>query len=129
MGCLRLAALTGEPAWEERARGVLLLLAGPARKHPQGLAYLLSAVDLYVSPTREVALIAPRDDPQAIEPLAAVVRSRYRPHAVLAGGIDGAELPELLADRPAAADGASRLRLRELQLSGPRSARRPSWRP
>ena len=103
-GLLRLAALTGEAAWAERARGVLLLLAEPARRHPQGLAYLLSAVDLYVSPTREVALVAPAGDRTALAPLAAAVRSRYRPHAVLAGGTEGERVPELLADRPADSD-------------------------
>ena len=103
-GLLRLAALTGEAEWAERARGVLLLLAEPARRHPQGLAYLLSAVDLYVSPTREVALVAPAGDRAALAPLAAAVRSRYRPHAVLAGGTEGERVPELLADRPADSD-------------------------
>jgi uncharacterized protein YyaL (SSP411 family) len=32
--------------------------------------------------------------------LAAVVRSRYRPHLVLAGGPEGSDAPPLLADRP-----------------------------
>ena len=105
-GLLRLAAMTGEAGWEERARSVLLLLAGPAGKHPQGLAYLLSAIDLYLAPTREVALIAPAGDLSAVDPLAAAVRSRYRPRAVLAAGPEGARIPELLADRPAGPDGA-----------------------
>jgi len=104
-GLLRLAALTGEAAWTERARGALLLGAGPARRHPQGLAYLLTAIDLYAGPAREVALVAVADVAE-LEPLAAAVRSRYRPRAVLAGGIAGEDAPELLADRPASADGA-----------------------
>ncbi len=99
-GLLRLAALSGEGEWADRALGVLLLLAEPARRHPQGLAYLLTAIDLYSSPTREVALLSPVSDPTATAPLAAAYRSRYRPHAVLAGGTEGAAIPELLADRP-----------------------------
>ncbi|MCB0876052.1 MAG: thioredoxin domain-containing protein [Solirubrobacterales bacterium] len=104
-GLLRLAALTGDAAWEEHAAGVLRLLADPAARHPQGLAYLLSAIDLYVSPRREVALVWPDGEPEAVEPLAASFRSRYRPHAVLAAGAEGEAVPPLLADRPAAADG------------------------
>jgi uncharacterized protein YyaL (SSP411 family) len=99
-GLLRLAALSGEAEWEEHARGVLLLLAEPARRHPQGLAYLLTALDLYLAPSREVALVAPPGEPATLEPLAAEYRLRYRPHAVLAGGEAGASAPPLLADRP-----------------------------
>ncbi len=102
-GLLRLAALSGEGEWREHAHTVLLLLAEPARRHPQGLAYLLTALDLELAPTPEVALIAPTGDPDALEPLAAEHRSRYRPHAVLAGGEAGASVPPLLAGRPAGA--------------------------
>jgi uncharacterized protein YyaL (SSP411 family) len=106
-GLLRLAALTGDPAYEAAARGVLLLLAEPARKHPQGLAYLLTALDLYTAPAHEVALIAPNGRPEAIEAMAAAVRGRYRPHVVLAGGCEGDSIPALLRDRPAVAGAAA----------------------
>ena len=105
-GLLRLAALTGDAAWEGRARGVLLLLAGPASKHPQGLAYLLAAADRYVSPAREVGLVHPSGAANAVAPFAAVYRSRYRPHAVIAAGAEGESTPPLLADRHAGDDGA-----------------------
>jgi uncharacterized protein YyaL (SSP411 family) len=36
-----------------------------------------------------------------LTPLARVVRSKHRPHLVLAGGPPGSEHPELLRDRPA----------------------------
>ncbi len=100
-GLQRLAALSGEAAYEDWARGVLLLLAEPARRQPQGLSYLLAALDRYTSPTREVALIAPANQPNSIDSMAAVIRSRYRPHVVLAGGGEGAAVPALLAGRPA----------------------------
>ncbi|KAA0271974.1 MAG: thioredoxin domain-containing protein [Acidobacteria bacterium] len=103
-GLLRLAALSGESRWREHARSVLLLLAEPARRHPQGLAYLLTALELELAPAREVALIAPAGDPGALDPLADACRSRYRPHAVLAGGEAGASVPPLLAERPAGAE-------------------------
>jgi uncharacterized protein YyaL (SSP411 family) len=96
MGLLRLAALSGERAYEERAAGVFRLFAGAAARHPEAFAHLLRALDFHLSPTGEVALVG--DD---LSSLAAVVRSRHRPHLVLAGGPEGSELPELLRDRPA----------------------------
>ena len=89
-GLLRLAALSGEYAYEERAIGVLRLLHELAPRHPQAFAHLLQALDFHLSPTREVALAG--DD---VTELARVVRSEFRPHVVLAGGEpDGVPLLE-----------------------------------
>jgi uncharacterized protein len=99
-GLLQLELLTGERRWGEAADGVLRLLAPAAERHPQALAHLLNALELAVSPTREVALIhASGDGPEAIAEMAAAVRSRYRPRLVLAAGPEGAEVPALLAGR------------------------------
>ncbi len=102
-GLLQLAALTGERRWSEPAEGVLRLLAGPAERHPQALAYVLCALELAVRPAQEVALIAPAgsDRVAAVAELAAVFRSRYRPRAVLAAGAEGEREPALLAERTA----------------------------
>ena len=89
-GLLRLAALTGEQAYEGAAVGVLRLLHPLAPRHPQAFAHLLQALDFHLSPTREVALAGPD-----LGPLAEVVRSEFRPHIVLAGGEpDGVPLLE-----------------------------------
>jgi uncharacterized protein YyaL (SSP411 family) len=96
---MRLAALTGDHAYEERAVGVFRLHARIAELHPQAVGHLLRALDLYLSPTREVALIAAGDIAE-LGPLAAVVRAGLRPHLVLAGGVEGASTPPLLRDRP-----------------------------
>jgi uncharacterized protein YyaL (SSP411 family) len=101
LGLLRLAALTGEYAYEERAVGVLRLLHPLAGRHPQAFAHLLQAIDFHLSPVREVALAGePLDD------LARVVRGSFRPHVVVAGGEpDGVPLLEGRAPvegRPAA---------------------------
>jgi uncharacterized protein YyaL (SSP411 family) len=99
-GLLQLELLTGERRWGEAADGVLRLLAPAAERHPQALAHLLNALELAVSPTREVALIhASGDGPEAIAEMAAAVRFRYRPRLVLAAGPEGAEVPALLAGR------------------------------
>jgi uncharacterized protein len=98
-GLLRLEALTGESRWGGAADGVLRLLAGAAERHPQALAYLLSALDMAVSPTREVALIHAGDGD--VSELAHVVRGAYRPRVVLAAGAEGETVPELLRHRTA----------------------------
>ena len=80
-GLLRLAALTGEHRYEERAVSALRLLHELAPQHPQAFGHLLQALDFHLSPIKEVALAGP--DARALE---RVVRSRFRPHIVLAGG-------------------------------------------
>ncbi|MBW8060145.1 MAG: thioredoxin domain-containing protein [Solirubrobacterales bacterium] len=94
LGLLRLAALTGDRAYEGQATGVLRLFAKTAARRPDAFAHLLRALDLQLSPGREVALVG--DD---LSPLAKVVRSDFRPHLVLAGGPEGTTGPPLLKDR------------------------------
>jgi uncharacterized protein YyaL (SSP411 family) len=82
-GLLRLAALTGEHAYEEQAAGQLVLLHEVAVRHPSAFGHLLQALDLYLAPRREVALAGDR---AGVAALAAVVRETRRPHLVLAAG-------------------------------------------
>jgi uncharacterized protein YyaL (SSP411 family) len=96
MGLLRLAALTGERRYEAAAEGVFRLFAQPAGQHPEAFAHLLRAIDFHLSPTKEVALVG-----EDLGELAATVRSRFRPHLVLAGGPEGTETPPLMAHRGA----------------------------
>jgi uncharacterized protein YyaL (SSP411 family) len=92
-GLLRLAALTGEQSYEERAVSVLRLLHELATQHPQAFGHLLQAMDFHLAPVKEVALVG--DD---LHPLERVVRGEFRPHLVVAGGApDGVPL---LQDRP-----------------------------
>jgi uncharacterized protein YyaL (SSP411 family) len=103
-GLLRLAALTGERDYEERAIGTMRLFAPAAARHPDAFGHLLQAIDFHLSPVREVALVAPSNGADGSTPLAelaGVVRSAHRPHVVLAGGPEGSERPELLRERPA----------------------------
>ena len=95
LGLLRLEALTGERPYGEWAEGVVRLFAKAASRRPDAFAHLLRALDFQLAPTVEVALIG--DD---LTELAGVVRSRFRPHLVLAGGPEGSDTPPLLADRP-----------------------------
>jgi uncharacterized protein len=103
-GLLRLAALTGEGGYEDRALGALRLFLPAATQHPDAFGHLLQAVDFHLSPVREVALVAPGNGSggtSGLAELANVVQSAHRPHVVLAGGPEGSERPELLRKRPA----------------------------
>ncbi len=106
LGLLRLARLTGEAAYEERARGTIALLHPIAARHPLAFAHLLQAVDfLLADDVREVAIVG---EPDGRAPLVRVVRGAFRPHVVLAGGSgdgDGAQVPLLAGRGPV--DGAA----------------------
>jgi uncharacterized protein YyaL (SSP411 family) len=92
LGLLRLAALSGQRRYEEQALGVLRLLFGVAARHPLAFGHLLRAADFYLASVREVAIVGP--EPEA-EALVGVVREQLRPHLVLAGGAgDGVPLLE-----------------------------------
>ncbi|HEX6204322.1 MAG TPA: thioredoxin domain-containing protein [Solirubrobacterales bacterium] len=113
LGLLRLAALTGEHRYAEWAEGVFALFGKPAVEHPDAFAHMLRALDFHLSPSREVALVRIQrtlkngpyggansaDAEFDLSELAAVVRERFRPRLVLAGGPEGAAEPPLLAGR------------------------------
>ena len=80
-GLLRLAALTGDHDLAEPALGMLALVHEAAPRYPTAFGHLLQAIDFHLAPTREVALVG-----EDLGPLARTVRSRLRPHLVLAGG-------------------------------------------
>ena len=83
-GLLRLAALTGEHEYAERAESVLRLLHELAPKYPQAFGHLLQALDFRLAQVKEVALVG-----DELRPLERVVRDSFRPHLVLAGGEPG----------------------------------------
>jgi uncharacterized protein YyaL (SSP411 family) len=96
-GLLRLARLTGEQAYEQRAHDVIALLHPIAARHPQGFAHLLGAIDFALADdVREVAIVGP---PEQAAALTRVVRGAFRPHVVLAGG-EADEVPLLAGREP-----------------------------
>jgi hypothetical protein len=91
-GLLRLSLLSGDGKYERHALGVLRLAFALAVRHPHAFGHLLGAADFYLAPVREVAIVGPAPEAQA---LLRVVRDAYRPHLVLAGGqSDGVPLLE-----------------------------------
>jgi uncharacterized protein len=77
---LRLAALTGEARYRERAEQILRLTGSLAIQHPTAFGHLLAAVDLAANGIDEVVVAGERPD------LVEVVHSRFLPGAVLAWG-------------------------------------------
>ena len=100
LGLLRLAALTGDHEYERHAVSVFRLFARVAARHPNAVAHLLRAIDFHFATVKEVALVAPRGD-DGLDRLGAVIRSEFRPHVVIAGGVEGADRPELMLERRA----------------------------
>ncbi|HEY0387010.1 MAG TPA: thioredoxin domain-containing protein [Gaiellales bacterium] len=93
---LQLARLHGDEAMESEAAGVLQLAAPYVERSPHGLGQALCALDMYLSPPQEIAVIGPPDD-EATQRLAAAALDPYLPNAVVAYG-DGhhdASLPVL----------------------------------
>ncbi len=100
-GLLRLAALTGEHAYADRAVGVFRLTHRIATRHPLAFPHLLQAMGFHFAQVKEVALVG--EDTTRLE---RVVRGAFRPYVVLAGGApDGVPLlagREPVDGRPAA---------------------------
>jgi len=94
---LRLWKLTSEERWSVQARSVLEPMAGAMAHHPQAFSNYLCALDFYLGPVREIAILG---DPQkaATRALLAEVSGRYLPNSVLACGLDS-RLP-LLRGKP-----------------------------
>ena len=97
---LRLALLTGDPTYERSAAGALRAVGGVLPRAPTMLGEALGALDLYVGPSREVAVIG---DPKAAAPLVERVWEGFRPNLVLAAAAPddrgAAETVALLAGR------------------------------
>ncbi len=80
----RLSLLTGETALEDRAAAALGLVGDVLARAPTGFGHALSALDLLIGPTLEVAILGEPGD-AATRALAAVVsETAYRPNLVLA---------------------------------------------
>jgi uncharacterized protein YyaL (SSP411 family) len=83
---LRLAELTGEAAYEQRAVAALRPMADLMSRHPTAFGRFLCALDFHLGPRVELALIAPRAIGD-VAPLAREAFGRYLPNLVAAGAV------------------------------------------
>jgi uncharacterized protein YyaL (SSP411 family) len=103
LALLRLGLLSGEPRYERAGASALRLVRDLLERAPSAFGYALCALDLYVGPVPEVAIVG---DPAGADTraLVDVVRRGFRPNAVLAvaaGGDTRARTTVgLLRDRP-----------------------------
>ena len=118
-GLLRLARLTGEFEYERHALDVLRVRAPIVGEHPHGFGHVLQALDFYLAPVREVAIVGARRRRGDVAALAQVVRGRYAPHVVLAGG-EGRRRRAAAGGPLARGRAGRRLRVRALRLPGAR---------
>jgi uncharacterized protein YyaL (SSP411 family) len=85
---LRLAALTGEAAYESRALAALRPVADLIGRYPSGFGRFLCALDFHLGPRVEVALVAPAGD-GGLPALTTEVFGRFLPNRVVAGARAG----------------------------------------
>ena len=87
---LRLARIWGDAELERRGASVLRLLAAPMSRIPSSFGWALVALDLHLSPSRELAIVGPHDSE-----VARAVLASWDPRAVVAfGPSDGVPLLE-----------------------------------
>jgi uncharacterized protein YyaL (SSP411 family) len=107
MGLLRLGKITGRAEWVERAEQTLTVFSGLMESAPTAAAQLLLALDFYLGPVQEFAVVGDFSDPEMTRVLRAI-RIPFRPKKVLAMKSVSAQ-PEiekvvpLLAGKPAGA--------------------------
>jgi len=81
---LRLSLFTAESSYEEAAVPALLLVADAMARAPSGFGHALSALDLYLGPSHEIAIVGEPEADGSRALVDAAVRDRWRPNVVLA---------------------------------------------
>ncbi len=85
---LRLASINGNSAYTDRAVAAFQAVRDALAQAPLGFAYLLSALDFYLSPQRQIAIVGNPED-ASTKRLVDVVYGRYLPDKVVAVGMPG----------------------------------------
>ena len=78
---LRLAKILGKKDYNEKAEHMLGRVNRALSRHPLAFGYWLQALDFYLGPVRELALVGPRTEQEHLLP---AIRARYLPNRVLA---------------------------------------------
>jgi uncharacterized protein YyaL (SSP411 family) len=113
---LRVAVLTGEGSYADRAQTALSQVQPVMAQAPLGFAQWLAALDLMMAPPQEVAIVG-----DEVGPLLDVVRARYRPNLIVAAasGSNGDDEVALLAGRQAIGGRATAYVCRQLACERP----------
>jgi uncharacterized protein YyaL (SSP411 family) len=109
LALLRLAELTGQQAYRQKAEQTLQLFRGVMAELPTAAGQMLIALDFYLGPVQEIVVVGDQQSADFQQALR-LLRQRFQPHQVLAArGVDEpdgdtAQLLPLLKDRPARGD-------------------------
>ena len=99
----RVALLSGEPDREQIGISAIRLVRDVLGRAPTAFGYALCALDLYLGPSREVAIIGDPEDERTRSLVNEVHRARFLPNAVVAMGDprdgEATETVALLRDR------------------------------
>ncbi|MCI0795037.1 MAG: thioredoxin domain-containing protein, partial [Chloroflexi bacterium] len=95
---LRLAVFTGKEEYAAKGATPLRALQPLMSQSPTGAGHWLGALDFYVSVTKEIAVIGPRDDSATLGLLNTVFQ-RFLPNKVVAGGETASDEIPLLEQR------------------------------
>jgi uncharacterized protein len=85
---LRLWKFSGDNRWCKYALAVLESMAGAMMQHPSAFCHLLCALDFYLGPTKEIAILGDPREEKARDLLHEVFQD-YFPNKVIACGING----------------------------------------
>jgi uncharacterized protein YyaL (SSP411 family) len=98
---LKLAEFTGEGNYRDLAENALRFVVGMAVRYPTAFGRWLSAADMALGNTKQVAVMYEAGDEDASE-LIQVIRSQYRPNVIVAASAHPPQddAPALLKDRP-----------------------------
>jgi len=98
----RMALFTGEAAYEKEGVSAIRLVREAMAQAPTVFGSALCALDLYVGPAHEVAIVGEPGAPDTLALLDEVTRVRFLPNVVLAVGAadeESARIVPLMADR------------------------------
>lgn len=101
---LRLAKLTGNDGYRTEAQRIFLPMSSAMAQQPTGFGRLLGALDDFLHPSQEIAIVGDPADPST-QALLAEVRRRYLPHTVIALKQPGEENPLPLLEGRGLVDG------------------------
>ena len=99
---LTLSEFTGEGKYRDLAEKSLLLVVGMATRYPTAFGRWLSAADMALGNTKQVAVVYEAGGQAQANQLIGVIRSQFRPNVIVAASAHPPpeDAPALLKDRP-----------------------------
>jgi len=99
---LKLTEFTGEGKYRDLAEKALKLVVGMATRYPTAFGRWLSAADMAVENTKQIAVVYEADNQNDAEKIISVIQSQYKPNVIVASSAypPPNDAPALLKERP-----------------------------